>query len=101
MNHLEEFVQALGGAMAGAQQVTRARWPGIRIAQMEVSLAATVEPGDVSGCLALRVGRPPRGKQTLHELSIVVPGDAHAAIVVSLDGELFGHYRRPADGQAN
>ncbi|TFF39869.1 hypothetical protein [Pseudomonas sp. RIT623] len=101
MNHLEEFVQALGGAMACAQQATGYRWPGIRIAQMQVVLAATVEPGDAPGCLAIRVGRAPRGKQTVHELSIAVPGDAQEAIVVRLDGELFGHYRRPGDGQAN
>ncbi|MDH0300997.1 MULTISPECIES: hypothetical protein [unclassified Pseudomonas] len=101
MNRLESFIQALGGAMHCAQQATGLRWPGIRIASMEVVLAATVESGDAPGALALRIGRAPRRNQTLHQLSIAVPGDAREAIVVYLDGQLFGHYGRPGDGQAN
>ncbi|MBV4503931.1 hypothetical protein HU751_003650 [Pseudomonas sp. BW13M1] len=101
MNHFAEFVHALGGAVQCARQATGQRWPGIRIAEMQVVLAATLEPGDAPGRLALRVGRAPRRNETLHELSINVPGDAGEAIVVRLDGELFGHYGRPGDGQAD
>ena len=101
INHFEDFVLALGGALHGAQQATAQHSPGMRIASLEVLLAATVEPGDTPGALALRLGRPPRRKETLHELSIAVPGDAREAIVVRLDGELFRLYRRPGDGQAN
>jgi hypothetical protein len=101
MTHLEEFIHALGGAMQCAQQATGQRWPGIHIASMEVVLDATLENGDAPGALALRIGRPPRRDQALHALSIAVPGDAREAIVVRLDGQLFGHYGRPGDGQAN
>lgn len=92
MKRLEDFVHAFGSEMQLGQALTRQQWPGIHIASMEVVLAATVET-DAAGELALRIGRSPRRRETLHELRIAVPGSADDAITVLLDGQLLGRYK--------
>lgn len=98
MDSLEQFVMSLGGEMQRAQQACDRLWPGTQVASLNVVLDATVEP--VGEGLALRVGGTPARGQGRHALSIEVPGYGNEAIVVRVDGELLGIYRRPGDEQA-
>ncbi|WP_411382698.1 hypothetical protein ACK3BK_14510 [Pseudomonas sp. L7] len=98
MGSLEQFVMALGAEMQRAQQACNRLWPGTRVASLSMVLDATVEP--VGDGLALRVGGTPARGRGSHALSIEVPGYGNEAIVVRVDGELLGIYRRPGDEQA-
>jgi hypothetical protein len=99
MMALENLAHALGGELSQAQYACARAWPGTRIVALQVMMAATVEPIDASGTLALRVGRAPRGKQRVHRLGIEVSGGGQA-ITVRLDGEPFGHYPSASHGHA-
>ncbi|MFO2465569.1 hypothetical protein OOJ96_18090 [Pseudomonas sp. 15FMM2] len=98
MDSLEQFVMSLGAEIQRAQQACDRLWPGTQVASLNMVVDATVEP--VGEGLALRVGGTRTRGQRSHALSLEVPGCGNEAIVVRVDGELLGIYRRPGDEQA-